>query len=141
MFHKQMKHVSHIFSFLLFLSISACSQKIVVHKEIVDKKGVEQLDSQPEFNGGWEAFERYISKNLSYPIAAKQNTIQGTVVVSFVVRKDSVEITDIEIVESVPPELDDEAARLISKMPNWKPAIKDGEKVSVRLQIPVEFKL
>ena len=36
---------------------------------------------------------------------------------------------------------DEEVIRLINMMPVWKPGMKDGKQVRVKLNIPVEFKL
>ena len=126
---------------LSFLAISCVSPKVTIHKKMVGKDGVVQLDKQPEFVGGWDAYEEYFKKQLKYPTKAKINGTEGKVVVSFVVRKDGGTITDVEVVKSVSPEIDEEAIRLISNMPNWKPAIEDGKEVSVRMQIPLDFKL
>ncbi|MTI29260.1 energy transducer TonB [Xanthovirga aplysinae] len=130
-----------ILFFILILTFSCAGPKVTVHKKIVGKEGVEQPDSQPEFIGGWEAYEKYIKENIKYPLKARTNRTEGEVVISFVIRKGNGAITDVEIVKSVSPEIDEEALRLISNMPNWKPAIKDEKEVSVRLQIPIDFKL
>ncbi|MBK8644940.1 MAG: TonB family protein [Saprospiraceae bacterium] len=41
----------------------------------------------PEFPDGAAAMMKYIQSNLNYPAIARENDIQGTVVVQFVVTK------------------------------------------------------
>ena len=45
-------------------------------------------DEMPEFNGGRTAMMQYISENMKYPTVAKENSVQGRVVVSFIVKAD-----------------------------------------------------
>lgn len=94
----------------------------------------------PEFPGGNEAFLLYLNKSIVYPALARERGIEGRVVVTFVIRKDGT-ITDIWVARSVSPELDNEAVRVISVMPNWKPGTINGEPVNVRYSIPVNFRL
>ena len=94
----------------------------------------------PEFPGGEQGLKDFISKNLRYPKKAANNHIQGRVVVQFVVKKTG-EIGEIKIVESVDPLLDAEAARVCSILPKFKPAMENGEPVSVWYTLPFNFKL
>ena len=85
---------------------------------------------QPSFPGGGSAFRDFISKNLRYPIFAKENGIQGRVRVSFIVEKDG-SLTDFIITRSVDPSLDKEAIRVLQSMPKWNPGKLDGQYVTV----------
>jgi hypothetical protein len=38
-------------------------------------------------------------------------------------------------------QLKEEALRVVSKMPNWEPGMRRGEKVRVKYTLPVTFKL
>ena len=58
----------------------------------------------------------------------------------FIVNKNGV-VENVTVVKSVSDDLDDEAVRVVSASPKWKPAKYKGEDVSVRISIPVEFKL
>jgi len=94
----------------------------------------------PVFPGGFTALSKFIADNTHYPAEAKEKGIHGRVVVGFVVEKDGT-LTHFEIVRSVNPLLDEEALRVCKMMPKWKPGKKNGEAVSVKYDIPVNFKL
>lgn len=85
---------------------------------------------RPSFPGGGSAFRDFISKNLRYPIFAKENGIQGRVKVSFIVEKDG-SLTDFIVTRSVDPSLDKEAIRVLQSMPKWNPGKRDGQFVTV----------
>ena len=71
---------------------------------------------------------------------ARENRIEGRVIVSFVVEKDGF-ISDVEIAQSVNPILDKEALRVVKLMPKWKAGVQKGKPVRVKYSIPVNFKL
>ena len=94
----------------------------------------------PEYPGGKAAIFNYLAQNIRYPKKARENGTQGRVVVQFVVDKDG-SIDDIKIVQGVSWELNDEAKRVIKKMPKWKPGTVGGEPIRMRFTLPVEFRL
>ena len=98
------------------------------------------VEDQPEFPGGTQALLDYLRDNVKYPVAARENNIQGRVLVSFVVNKDG-SIIDPEVVNKVNPLLDEEALRLVREMPKWKPGFQKGKPVRVRYTLPVNFRL
>jgi hypothetical protein len=123
------------------------------------------VDEQPEYEGGGKKMFEWLGKNVSYPVIARQNGFQGTVYVGFVVEKDGSisnvtikrgvknivrdTITIIEtgsakgnkIIEREDYSFDNEAKRVISMMPKWKPGRKKGEIVRVAYTLPIKFKL
>ncbi|MGL5547634.1 MAG: energy transducer TonB, partial [Tannerellaceae bacterium] len=46
-----------------------------------------------------------------------------------------------EVVKGVDPSLDNEAIRVVSSMPKWKPGSQRGVPVNVKYTVPVQFKL
>ena len=98
------------------------------------------VDSQPEFPGGDAALSAFLKKNIKYPEFAKDYNIEGRVIVSFIVERDG-SISEIEIAKTLQSSLDEEACRLVSVMPDWKPGMKDGEAVRVANSLPVNFRL
>ena len=95
---------------------------------------------EPSFPGGESALRDFISKNLRYPIFAKEKGIQGRVQVSFIVEKDG-SLTDFVITESKDPSLDKEAIRVLQSMPKWNPGKNDGQFVTVKTYEYVFFNL
>ncbi len=84
--------------------------------------------------------EKWVYQYLRYPPEAVRDGIQGTVQVNFVIDKDG-KVRDVSIAKSVDPLLDDEAVRVISASPKWRPGRLRGEKVNTSMTIPVEFRL
>ena len=98
------------------------------------------VDQMPEFPGGMEALEAFIKDNIQYPDSAKNNNMQGRVLVSFVVNKDG-SIADPVVIRSADHIFDDEAITVIRSMPNWIPGKLHGETVRVQFTVPVTFRL
>ena len=100
-------------------------------------------DVQPTYTGGMPKMIEMISfieKNTKYPETSKEKGIQGTVYVGFVIDKKG-KVGNVKIVTSVSEELDKEAIRVISSMPDWTPVENNGKKIKVKYIIPVNFKL
>lgn len=96
---------------------------------------------KPEFDGGNDALNKYLSRNIKYPASAKRAKNEGKVIVQFVVATDG-SIVDVELAKAVEDEsLNEEAMRVIKEMPNWTPGTQGGENVNVKYTLPVTFKL
>lgn len=105
------------------------------------KEDYEQLKTYPEFPGGTEALMGYMKSNIKYPEDAKKDKIQGKVFVSFLVDKQG-RITKVELKRGVSPSLDQEALRVVTAMPAWKPGIsKEGKPMNVMMVLPIQFSL
>lgn len=98
------------------------------------------VDKMPEFPGGQGALIAYLSKELRYPEEARESGAAGKVVSQFVVSENG-SITDIQIIRSVGCGCDEEAIRVISKMPRWVPGMQDGVPVKVYFKLPINFAL
>ena len=83
---------------------------------------------------------RYLSENMRYPRKAQRNRISGQVVVRFAVNADG-KISEAKVIKHVSPELDEEALRVISEMPEWIPGMQNGKPVKVYFTQPLNFSL
>jgi len=84
---------------------------------------------------------RFLGENIVYPEHARRKNKQGRAILKFVVNEDG-SITDVQIVKSAGnDELDEEAMRVIGKMPKWHPGMLDGKPVKVYFTQPITFKL
>jgi protein TonB len=90
-----------------------------------------------EFNG--ELFD-WLGKNIQYPDMAKQNGIEGKVIIQFVVERDG-KITNVEVVKKAGWGFDEAAVEVVKKMPPWKPAKQNGKAVRLQMSLPVRFTL
>ena len=98
------------------------------------------VEDLPQYPGGAVELMKWLTKNLRYPSRALQQKIQGRVVAVFYVEKDG-SITGLKVTQSLSPECDREALRVLSMMPNWKPGIQHDEPCRTKVKIPVVFKL
>ena len=98
------------------------------------------VEQMPEYPGGPSALFEYLAKNIRYPESAEKAGIQGRVIATFVVMKDG-SISNVKVVKSVSPELDTEALRVLSSMPNWTPGMQNGKAVNVKYTVPISFAL
>ena len=80
----------------------------------------------------------YFNKNLTYPDELKKDSIEGVVLVSFSVLKDST-IANTVIIQSLGEQFDNEAIRVINGMPKWIPATVNNIPVNSKLSVPLTF--
>lgn len=92
----------------------------------------------PTFPGGDEALKKYIAENTKYPANALDNGVEGIVTVNFTVNTDG-SLSDIKVIKFIDPDLEKEAIRVVSKMPAWVPAEKDGTPVEAPSKVDVPF--
>ena len=83
---------------------------------------------------------KFLSKKLKYPHKAKDDKIQGTVFVRFVVSADG-SITHVELLKGIHRDCDQEAMRVIQMLPGWNPGFQNNVPVAVRMVLPITFKL
>jgi protein TonB len=96
------------------------------------------VEHEPSFPGGLDKLYKYLTKNLKYPLVAKENNIKGKVFVTFVVEKKG-SLTNVKILRSLSQETDAEALRLIHNSPKWHPGIRHGRPVRVQYSLPIVF--
>ena len=99
-----------------------------------------QAKEQPEFPGGDAALQKFLKENVKYPEIAKENGVEGIVVVGFLVTTDG-SLTNMKVVKFVDPDLEKEAVRVVTIMPAWIPAEKDGTPFEAPSQVDVPFLL
>lgn len=108
--------------------------------QLADGEEANVVDESPEYPGGMEALYKYLAENIHYPEQAKNDQIQGRVVISFVVEKDG-GISDAKVVRGIGGGCDEEALRVVNAMPKWTPGKMRGEVVRVNFHLPITFKL
>lgn len=113
------------------------SFKIKKNETIYDMVVVQK---KPEFLGGERALLQWISTNINYPPSAKDAGISGKIFVSFVIDANG-KIIDTRLEKGISDELNNEAIRIISSMPDWSPGFYNGKPVAVRYILPISFTL
>jgi TonB family protein len=97
-------------------------------------------EEMPQFPGGSIALRRFIAEKVKYPIEAQKDNIQGKVYVSFVVNSKG-KVEKAKITKGVRDDLDAEAIRVVSLLPDWTPGKNKGEAVDVAYTVPIQFGL
>jgi protein TonB len=86
----------------------------------------------------------FIYKNIKYPQVARENGIEGTVVVQFVVNEDG-SVSDAELIRDIGAKCGEEAVRIIKMMNDmpekWSPGKQRGRAVRVMFTLPIKFRL
>jgi periplasmic protein TonB len=98
------------------------------------------VEEMPTFPGGDNELMKFINSNIVYPEIAKENNIQGKVILRFCVTYKGT-IDQISVMKTVDPALDNEAKRVIAMLPAWKPGKQGGKAVNVWYSVPVTFQL
>ncbi|OFY60261.1 MAG: hypothetical protein A2Y71_04640 [Bacteroidetes bacterium RBG_13_42_15] len=98
------------------------------------------VEEMPMFPGGEPALLAYIAEHTQYPEVAKENNIQGKVIVRFCVTSKG-GVDKVSILKSVDPELDAEAIRVVQSLPAFKPGKQGGKPVPVWYMVPINFTL
>lgn len=98
------------------------------------------VEELPEFLADGGNIQAFLSRNLRYPKEAVDKKIQGKVMVSFIITKIG-RVTNVRVIRSVHPLLDQEAIRVISIMPKWKPGKQNGKAVNTSYTVPINFHL
>ena len=96
---------------------------------------------KPSFQGGdINDFSKWVKAHLVYPESAKKNNVEGMVYLSFTVYLDG-SVRDVKVTLGKDPDIDKEAARVVSSSPKWTPG-KDSNGKPIRVSctnFPVSF--
>ena len=134
-----MKKTLLMILFTIFCFGVASAQKpMKVKVQTKTEKVYDVVEQMPSFPGGQAKLMRYLAENAKYPQDAYEETYGGRVIVQFVVEKDG-SISNVEILKSVFPSLDEEAMRLVKEMPHWNPGKQNNKPVRVKYTVPVSF--
>ena len=113
-----------------------------VNNQITEETDVPfvSVEQMPQFPGGDMEMIKFIRLNLRYPPLAQENGITGTVIINFVVDREG-KISRINVVRGIGGGCDEEAVRVLSKMPAWSPGKQGGKPVLVSSTVPIKYSL
>lgn len=97
-------------------------------------------DVDAQFPGGIQKMKEFFYRTLIYPEASREQGISGTVYVEMEIDEFGF-ISNERILQPLDPNLDQEALRMIRKMPKWIPAQDRNGSVKTRVRLPVKFLL
>ena len=126
---------------------------IFEQSKIVETKIITGTEKMPQFPGCLTSDDEeknkacaqrkmleYIYSNIKYPADARENGLEGTSIIRFVVGKDG-QLTDIVAVRGLCRSIENECLGLVKSMPTWEPGTQDGKPVKVQFNLPIRFKL
>lgn len=87
-----------------------------------------------------ECFQDYLCKKLRYPEFAKQNKVQGEVIVSFVINELG-KVTNAKIIQDIGAGCGTATLDFVKAMPDWKAGKQRGKVVKVAYQLKVDYRL
>lgn len=122
--------------YLVFLWMSNCV--LGQNKDSVNY--IRPADIMPEYPGGSEKLLEIINQNLKYPDSAKNDRIEGTVIVTFVIDT-SGNVSKIKLLRGIREDLNQEAIRVAGLLQGWAPGLYKNKKVCVQNNLPIRFQL
>ena len=114
-----------------------------VQEEVVEEEAIpfQLVEQKPSFQGGdANTFSKWVNSKLVYPEIAKENGVQGRVVLQFTVNPDG-SVSNVKVLRGVDASLDKEAVRVVSSSPKWTPGKQRDRAVKVTYTFPVIFQL
>ncbi len=131
------------------------AQTEVHNEEVIDmvgevKEEVQEAEAEPEPfivveempvpPGGASGLLKYIAENIIYPQIARENNIQGKVIVRFCVTAKG-GVDQVSVYKGVDPALDAEAIRVVKTLPAFNPGKQGGKPVPVWFTVPINFQI
>ena len=118
-----------------------------IHQEVIEEEVEEEVifvgvvEERPTFNGGdANEFSKWVNSRLVYPEIAKENGIEGRVTLQFTIDKEG-RLGDVKVLSAPDKTLADEAVRVVSSSPKWKPGKQRDRAVKVSYVFPVIYRL
>lgn len=112
--------------------VTMCYEVVIVDNDNWEK--------EPKYKGGQIALNKFVRENVRYPDSALKNNISGDVAVNLTIDVDG-NIKDSRIIKGKGYGLDEEALRLVSLMPPFKPGHINLRKKVMNKTIVIHFKL
>lgn len=93
---------------------------------------LKEVDTAPELTG---------KRTLAvYPRSLQRSGVSGEATIQFVVSKDDGRVGEPEVVQATHPAFGESAVNAVRRW-RYVPAVKNGEKVNCRMQVPISFNL
>lgn len=110
-------------------------------EEIEEELPFAIVEKKPTFQGGDQNdFTKWVFNHIVYPEIAKENGVQGRVILQFTVDKDG-SVKNVKVLRGVDSSLDKEAVRVVSSSPKWEPGRQRDKPAKVTFVFPVIFQL
>ena len=112
--------------------------KVFLENQKVSADTYQMAEEMPIFPGGPESLNEFLATEFKIPKADTKKNTKGTFYAVIIINEDgSVSLSEIK--KSLSTSLDDEARRVIKKMPNWSAGRINEKTVKVTLTIPFKI--
>jgi hypothetical protein len=114
----------------------------VVHSQTLSYVGkaetvdYDKAEVKPEYLGGYNEFIKYISENFKAP---EVEGLSGVLKLTFIIEVNG-RITGIKVVNDLGSGTAEEAIRVLKACPIWSPGEVDGERVRVKMELPITIR-
>lgn len=110
-------------------------------------------ERNPQWNGSPDSTRRcaeshlfaILAQNIRYPIEARDNNVQGTVVVSCIIEPQTGKMSQMQLLRDIGSGCGAEALRVLNALQaagmRWSPGMVDGKPVRVKHALPIRFRL
>jgi TonB family protein len=103
-------------------------------------KTTNEIDQQPEFPGGQASLNKYFENNIGYPKPPLKNGVRQSMVVKFVITKSGY-VQNPRIVYGLTDSANQDALRVIRKMPRWRPGLSKNMPVNTEKILSITYTL
>jgi periplasmic protein TonB len=136
-----------LYKYFILLFLLACKSQLsaqsdcnmfdckTMYDSVSDRTVYLYVDAMPSFPGGEDSLKAYINLNTKYP---SDIDVVGKVYISFIIEPDG-QVTNVRILKGLVESFDNEALRVILKMPKWKAGKCEGAAVPVIYIVPIKF--
>jgi protein TonB len=122
--------------------ILASYRNISNERITADREGVyNRAEVMPSYPGGETALRKFIEENIEYPQRAMDSDAEGTVTLYFAVDEQGTIYTPTVISSKIGYGLEEEAMRVVNKMPKWNPGQIKGRNVKTRFTLPITYQI
>ncbi|HEY6504314.1 MAG TPA: energy transducer TonB [Chitinophagaceae bacterium] len=135
----------YLFIFLLsasFLSFTGWAQENTVKDSLDVPEGsiFEKVDQEAAFPGGFDAWRKFLEKNLNPNVPVDNDAPVGkyTVYIQFVVDRNGT-VSDIKPLTRIGYGMEAEVVRILKKSGSWTPAMQNNRAVKAYRKQPVTF--
>lgn len=97
------------------------------------------VERMPAYEDGQQGLVDFLAKNIKYPTVAKENGIEGVVVVEFIIETDG-RVSGTKLMKGIGAGCDEEAVRVVN-LTRWTPGMQNNKVVPVKYTLPISFKL
>lgn len=139
-----MKHLFFLLTIFLLLKpeISICQEsKYSINlndTSVYSEPDIEAIFLLGQGKNNIQRIENFIAQNLTWPNT--ESDVIGRVIITGIIEKNG-KLTNLKFEKRLEPLFDSEAMRVVCKMTDWEPAIKDNFIVRSKVSFTVTFRL